>query len=220
MYITELTNYRMNHLDKNKVLSTDHFILSAGDICSIESDSADHTRLLLRALATLSTPVSGQFRFMGELLNFADYRRLLPFKKKIGYIGPDAAMLSNRTIRENLLLNRYYFENNLAVSLGDWAEALCRTFNIAEKLDFRPADLSRAELGIAIMIREMIKPAELLLIDRPEGFIYDSQHGAFTDCMNTILKKRIPVVMHSNNNFINRFSEKIILIKQDRVTVS
>ncbi len=220
MYITELTNYRINHLDKNKVLSADHFILSTGDICSIESDSADNTRLLLRALATLSTPVSGTYRFMGEILNFADYKRLLPFKSKIGYIGPDAAMLSNRTIRENMLLPRYYFENSLAVSLDDRAEALCRTFNISEKLDFRPADLSQAELGIAIMIREMIKPAELLLVDRPESFIDDSQYSAFTDSMNILLKKKVPVVMHSNNNFINRFSEKIIRIKQDTVTVS
>jgi len=220
MYVAELTNYRIKYPDEDKILSADHFILSTGDTCSIDSDSANNAGLFLRALATLTGPASGTYRFMGETLNFSDYRRLLPFKRKIGYIGHDAAMLSNRTIRENFLLGRSYFENSLRISLDDWTKALCKTFNIAEKLDFRPGDISPAELRAAVMIRELIKPAELILIDRPESFIDDNQYNAFTDSIRSIIERRVSVVMYSTNNFINRFSEKTIRIKQCRVTIS
>lgn len=220
MVIAELTAYKMACPDGSTLLNADHLALSRGDVCTVESESAQSPALLFRALATLSSPVSGTYRFMGEVLDFTDYRLLLPFKRKIGYIGHDAALLSNRTIKENLLLGRHYFENNLSIGLDEWAATLCRTFNISEKLDIRPSDLTPAETMTAVMIREMTKPSALLLIDRPEGFMDDSYLRAFADSLQVLIKKQIPVVMHSNENMMNRLSEKTIRIRRGAVTVA
>ena len=75
--------------------------LHKGNVYAIDTDSSVDTGIFLQALATLLYPVSGIYRYNREPLNFSDYRALLPIKKKIGYIGSNAAMISNLSIREN-----------------------------------------------------------------------------------------------------------------------
>ena len=107
MHTHELKNYMVFSEGGERRLSIGEFTLSGTDSCCVRSDSSDDARLFLRALATLVYPVQGTYRYKGSVLDFSDYRRLLPLKRKVGYIASDTAMLSNRTIRENLLLRRY-----------------------------------------------------------------------------------------------------------------
>jgi hypothetical protein len=70
--------------------------------------------------------VGGTYRFNGEMVNLKDYRQCLAVKRQIGYVAADAAMISNRTIRENLLLTRFYYENDLTIDIDQKTEALCK----------------------------------------------------------------------------------------------
>ena len=92
---------------------------------SIKADLPDDAHLLLKGIAMLERPANGAYRFMEKKINFSDHRNLLPYKKKIGYITSDASMISNMSIRENLLLMRYYFENSLSLDIKDNVKNLC-----------------------------------------------------------------------------------------------
>jgi ABC-type molybdenum transport system ATPase subunit/photorepair protein PhrA len=69
------------------------------------------------------------------------------------------------------LIHRYYFENDLSINVDDKIQLLCDTSHIADKLDHRPSDLNKMEVQMAIVIREISKNPEILLLDRPEDFI-------------------------------------------------
>ncbi len=84
-------------------------VISAGDVCSLTSDNADDANLFLRALATLEVPASGEYFFQGERLDFSSYVNLLPYKRRIGYISPEASLIGNRTLRENLFHQDFLF---------------------------------------------------------------------------------------------------------------
>jgi len=217
----ELKNYVVFSEGGERRLSIGDFTLSESESCCIQSDSPDDVRLFLRALATLVNPVQGTYRYNGKLLDFSDYRRLLPLKRKVGYIASDTAMLSNRTIRENLLLMRYYRENSLTISLDEQAWTLCKQFKIEDKLDLRPADLDPAELRAAITIRELTKSPELLLLERPEWFVGYRRFNLFVQSVKEMIGPACSVVFFtSDDDFIDRFSSKTVIINNGRTATT
>jgi len=56
----------------------------------------------------------------------------LPIKRKIGYISSDLALISNRTLLDNLLLLKTYFEDTLSEELPDDMAELCRSLSTDE----------------------------------------------------------------------------------------
>ncbi len=219
MSLIELSDYCLNATGSGNGLKNSYFTLSDGDICSIQTDSSDDAHNFLKALATLVYPVNGAYRFLGEAVNFSDYRELLPIKKKIGYIGQDSVMISNRTVRENMLLMRYYFENSLSLVLDENASKLCKMFNLQDKLDLRPGDLRPVDLRIAIAIRELSKSVYVLLLDRPEDHFGYNRFALFKEIMRDIIESGPAIVFFSHDlNFIETFANMKILIKGGTLT--
>ena len=219
MYLIELSDYCLSATESGIGLKNFYFTLSSGDICSIKTDSSDDAHNFLKALATLVYPVNGAYRFLGETVNFSDYRELLPIKKKIGYIGQDSAMISNRTVGENMLLMRCYFENSLSLVLDENALKFCKMFNLQDKLDLRPGDLRPVDLRIAIAIRELTKSVAVLLLDRPEDYFGYNRFVLFKDIIRDIIESGHAVVFFSHDlNFIETFSNIKILIKSGTLT--
>ena len=221
MYVCELTDYAIASSNGNRNLNLFHFTISRGDVCSVQTDFLDDASLFLRALATLTVPSKGSYRFQGKRLDFSDYRKLLPVKRQIGYIAPETAMLSNRTIRQNFLLMRSYFEDSLSLTLDDEVFRLCQLFNLVDKLDLRPAQLDPIDLRAAIMIRELTKSPSLLVLERPEFFVGQSSLNMFMDMLQSLFAAHIPVVFLSEDTALNRrFATREITIRDKHITVS
>jgi len=219
VYLIELSDYSLPATGSGSGLKNIYFAVSGGDVCFIQSESINDAHIFLKALATLVRPDNGTYRYMGETIDFSDYRKLLPFKKKIGYIGQDAAMISNRTIRENLLLLRYYFENSLALALDENVIQLCNLFDLQNKLDIRPGELRPVELRTAIAIRELTKSLDILLLERPEDYFGHSRLDLFNEILKDNIEQGHAVVFSSNDqSFIEAFSNRKILIADGTLT--
>lgn len=218
MTIIELTDYTTEPIGTGHGLYDVSFILSKGDVCSIQTDSQDDAHNFLRALATLTPPVNGSYAFKGDKLDFSDYRNLLCYKKQIGYVGPDSALLSNRTIRENLLFMRYHFENSLSIDLDDNTAHLCRLFEIESELDMRPAAMNPLDVRVAITIRELAKSPEVLLLFRPEDFVGQTKFDLLMDILKKLVASETPVVFLSyENGFLETLSSRKIVIADGRL---
>ena len=219
MYLIELSDYCLNPIGTGNGLNNLYFALSSGDACSMQTDSTDDAHIFLKALATLVRPVSGTYRFTGKTIDFSDYRELLPFKKKIGYIGQDSAMISNRTVRENLLLMRFYFENSVSISLDENVLKFFKMFDLEDKLDLRPGELRPVDLRTAIAIRELTKSFDVLLLDRPEHYFGFKSFNLFNEILENTLEAGHAVVFFSRDrSFIKTFSNRKILIAGGTLT--
>ena len=213
MYLIELSDYCLDAIGAGSDFNNFNFALSNSDICQVQTNSTDDAYNFLKALATLVRPVSGTYRFMGEKINFYDYRNLLPVKKKIGYVGQDAAMISNRTVRENLLLMRSYYENSLSISLDERASKLCRIFNLEDKLDVRPGELRSVDLRMAIAVRELTKSYDVLLLDCPEDYFGHAQLDLFNEIFEGITHAGKAVVFFSRDqDFVKTFPNRKVSI--------
>ena len=196
--ITDLTlaSPGMSRHDDEHPLTVAH-----GDVITVVTDSPEEGRHLLRILATLERPVRGEYRFNGKMVDLNDYRQCLDVKRQIGYVAPDAAMLSNRTLRENLLLSRIYSENDLTIDMDNTMDSLCRGAGLSRMLNRRPSVLSDRELLKAIAIREMCKAPAVMLIDRPETFMEISEKDGILNHLRNMVSSGTGVVFVSQSNW-------------------
>jgi ABC-type molybdate transport system ATPase subunit len=189
------------------------FVISKGDICAIEAETPDDAHLFLRVLAGLIRPIAGTFHLDGKQLEVTNYKEIIRYKHRIAYIAPDAALISNLTVRQNLLLSRYYFENSLTIKLDEKTCDLCRDFGISTKLDDRPATLSAMEVYAAIIIRELKKEPRLLLLNQPENLIGHDRFDLLTTLFSNWIARSLPVVFLSyERRLIRRFANRKITI--------
>jgi len=220
MPLIELTDYSVSFSGSGSEdrLSAGQFVLYQGDVCAIEARYPLEANIFIKALATLVTPASGSYRFKGQELNFADYRKLLPIKRRIGYIAPDSSMISNRTIRENLLFGRYYFENSLSIDMDAYSMKLCRRFHIDTKLHLRPGQLRPLDLRYAVAVRELTKSSDLLLLDRPEDVISMNRFKDFCDIIEKDIVPNQAVVLFSHDRYLlETLANRQIRIENGRV---
>lgn len=220
MPLIELSDYRL----KNSETALPPFFFAAAedDFWLLESDRPEMTKLFFRALATLIAPVRGKYRFSGSRLDFTDYNRMLECKKKISFISPDIALVSNRTIRENLLLTHYYEANALSLPLTASMEKMCRQLGLTDKLDFRVTEISQWDLWTGLIIRELAKPAALLLIDRPETLVPPEKQHILTGLLQNQQRTGKAIICHSRDKkYIDNFSPTgKILISRDSVCIT
>ncbi len=213
MTIIELNNYSFVSQKTGRPFKAFDFSLAHGDVVSISTDSAEDALIFLKALATLIPPIRGSYRFFDNTLNFSNHQYLLAAKKDIGFVTSHAALISNRSVRENLLLQRAYFTNSLSTKLDPNAQALCNLFHLENKLDLRPAALTEKDYRCVVAVRELIKKPVVLLMEYPEKYIGISNLGAFNDILFDLLGGELGIVFLSEyKNFIETFSKRDLVI--------
>jgi ABC-type lipoprotein export system ATPase subunit len=126
---------------------------------------------IIRTLLIQNKPVQGAYWFRGKRLAVDDHSQVLDCRRQIGCLSSDTALMSNKTLRENILLQQQYFNNDLSLTLSRQAIQLCSLFNLKPKLDLRPAQLSRKQILHGIFIREILKNPNLMILAYPEETI-------------------------------------------------
>lgn len=218
-HLIELSDYSLPAVGSGSGIQGFSFALAPGDVCAIDSQQADDAHVFLRALATLIRPLKGRFCFKGHKYDLQRYQEMLPCKKQIGYVARDTALISNLTVRQNLLLQRFYHENSLSIDLAPEVLALCETFGIREKLDRRPSGLNAMETQAAIVIREISKKPAVLLLGQPEDFIGHAKFDLITRLFNQLIAERLPIVFLSfDRRLVRRFANRKVMIADGALT--
>ena len=215
MKIVELTDYSFDSKKTGRPFQPFEFSMAHGDVVSISTDSANDALNFLRTLATLIRPIQGEYRYKQNVLDFSNYKNLLYVKKNIGFITSHAALISNLTVRENLLLMSVYYTGSFSYQLGQQTQELCRLFSIEDKLELLPAALTDYDYRFAVTVRELIKTPQILLLEYPEKFVGIANLGVFNDILFDMLGGEVCVVFLSEyQHFIETFSKRELVISR------
>ena len=171
----------------------------------------------MRVLATLDRLHAGHYRFFETAIDPNDYRQCLTVKRQIGYVAADAAMISNRTLRENLLLTRFYYENDLTIDLDEPVVSLCREAGLLQKLNQRPSVLHNGELLSAVAIREMGKAPALMLVDRPEDFMELTETDHLFSHLKKIVGSGTAVIFISRDRKITDLANRQLILAAGKI---
>ncbi len=122
--------------------------------------------VMLKHLVGLLRPDAGEVRFHGERIDRLDERRLVPIRRRIGFLFQQAALFDSLTVRENVAFPLRE-TGNAGPDLEDRVRATLDRVGLADTLDRMPAELSggmRKRVGLA---RAIVLEPELVLYDEP-----------------------------------------------------
>lgn len=216
-----MSTYVLAPTGNGKGIGPFDFNLSEGDVVVVKTDLADDGDMFLRALATLVRPERGRYSFMGRTLDFSDYRNLLSVKRRIAYIPNYSSLISNRTLLENLQLMEAYFGDGMSQPLPENIMEMCRYFRMEDKLHFRPAQADPESLRLAVIIRELSKDPEVILVDGPRHFLGFGMFDLFMDLLQNRSADGTPLVfLSSEEDLVKQPWNKEVRIAKCILTVN
>lgn len=220
MNVVELKNCSYAPWSQGNGLGKFSFSLKRGEVAGVIADRNEDAHLFLRALAALERPLSGELYHNGKLADASDYRRVLAYKRKVGYVASDSAVFSNRTLGETLIFPARYFGEVDASVIDPAIMALCWHFEIAHKLDLRPAQAYEEDVRLTILVRELAKNPDLFIIERPSMHLDHPSHMQVLERLRELAAQGLPLVLYTfNQNLMNELATKIVRISCGALSV-
>ena len=152
--------------DGRPVLKGIDLKIPTGQTLVVMGPSGCGMSVMLKHLVGLLKPDQGQIRFHGEAIEDFDERRLVPIRRRIGFLFQQAALFDSLNVRENLafpLLETGQAGPNLDQRIR---ECLARV-GLEDTMEQMPSELSggmRKRVGLA---RAIVLEPELVLYDEP-----------------------------------------------------
>lgn len=167
----ELRQASVHHPRRGQVVRVD-LVVRPGRVVAVTGPSGAGKSLLLRAVVGFEQVQEGQALLFGTALEALDHDRLLALRQRVAYASLSAALLSNRSTRDNLRLPLVYrgVERGLARAL---VEQVMQTLGLEGVAELRPHQFPLRLLTLAIIARALVLPAQLYVFDEPSHDLDD-----------------------------------------------
>ena len=189
----------------------------AGEVVLIMGPSGSGKTTLLLMLGAMLRPSSGSVAIDGVDLAVAPERRLPALRAThLGFIFQDFNLLSALSALENVEL-----ACNLAGTVGrrarDRAEELLGRVGLADRLTFRPDQLSGGEKQRVAIARALANDPRLLLADEPTANL-DSGHGReIARLLRRLAEEdRRSVVIVSHDERLREVADRVLWLEDGR----
>ncbi len=174
--LIELKNVSVKQAD-NSILRGLNLSLQPGRITAILGQSGAGLSVLLKTIAGLIPPTSGQVLYDGQDPESFKHKDRRLFQTRTGFMFQDAALWSNMTLAANLdlPLQAKYPDLDPQARQQMVQEAL-QEYGFSVDLNQRPVDLSLGEKKFMSFLRAVIPGPEALMMDEPIAYL-DRQWG-------------------------------------------
>jgi phospholipid/cholesterol/gamma-HCH transport system ATP-binding protein len=154
--------------DRAEVLRGVSFQLDRGETLVVMGGSGSGKTVLLRHVAGLIRPDSGQVRVFGLAIEGLSEEELLPIRRRMGYVFQGAALFDSLSVHENVA---FPLREHTSLSEPEIHERVIHVLSLVglgeDVLPLLPSELSggmRKRVGIA---RALVIEPELMLFDEP-----------------------------------------------------
>lgn len=187
---------------ENKVLCYD-FQLSEGKILAIQGLSGVGKSTLLSAIAGFVKPLEGAINWNGELLNS------LPVEgRPVSYLFQDHNLFEHLTVMDNLSLG---FSG--PAPEDELIEAASQ-LKVLDQLKKRPGELSGGQRQRIALIRTLLRPEPLVLLDEPFAELDPETRHLTVDWVKktaNVKDKTVLMVTHQSEDAEQLADESLIL---------
>jgi thiamine transport system ATP-binding protein len=188
-----------------KLLSYD-FQLKEGNILAIQGLSGVGKSTLLSAIAGFVKPCEGFIAWQGDRLN------LLPVEQRpVSYLFQDHNLFEHLSVIHNMSLG---FDGTAPkAQIMEAAEAL----QVADQLAKKPGALSGGQRQRIALIRTMLRPEPLILLDEPFAELDPKTRGLATNWVRDtakLLGKTVLMVTHQSED-VDRVADECLVLVLD-----
>lgn len=191
---------------KEKALKKVSFEIEDGEFVIITGPSGAGKTTIFNILNGTTSLTSGDVLIDGVKINVLKGKELIKYKRKnIGLVFEKDNLIENLTAKENIELSPSS-KNNI-----EW---LLKKFNLTNKKDNFPSQLSKKEAQKVAIARAFFKNPKFLLCDEPTGALDSKASKQILKLLKDISKKqKKTVIMTTHNSDITPIADKVITIK-------
>lgn len=211
----EVKNINKSFNDK-KVLKNISFLVNDGDRLAIIGPSGCGKSTCLRCLNMLEVPDSGEIIFLGTKLmhnkNLSDARR------HIGMVFQSFNLFDNLTVLENIILAPNKLKIMDIKKCIKEAKELLKRFNLIDKIDNYPKELSGGEKQRVAIIRTLIMKPKIILFDEPTSALDPEMVLEVEEVIKAIADDGMTMIIVSHEmKFIKNVATKVMFMNDGKI---
>lgn len=170
------------------------FALPKNEIVHLTSASGAGKSAILRLLAGLVLPTSGEYLLNKLSVGQMSFEEFLPYRLCFGFSFDHGGLLNNRTIRENLMLPLQYHKRFPEEEIVERCDEMLERFELSAAAERRPASVSGSQRKACALARALIVDPQVLLLDDPT-----------TGLGKQAIQELVELLNKTNNTNMSRF---------------
>jgi phospholipid/cholesterol/gamma-HCH transport system ATP-binding protein len=208
-------------LPKNvTILENVNFSLEKGDVFCISGKSGDGKTSLLRLIAGLEKPNSGEISLFGEPVKKNEWNALSMAQKGIGFVFQNNALISDLTVKENIAVPLRYHKMGTEEEIEQKVNRALLLMLASTFANDYPFSLSLGMRKRVAVARSWALDARILLLDEPTAGLDKSSRVNLLSLIDNLreLYKTTIIMVVSDLQVAKDLNGKISFIMDKKLT--
>ncbi|MBF0388272.1 MAG: ATP-binding cassette domain-containing protein [Candidatus Omnitrophica bacterium] len=189
----------------SKVLDGVSFAVPPGELVALMGLSGTGKSVLLLHIIGLLTPDAGTITVDGEHITELSERKLLAFRRKVGYLFQDGALYDFMTVGENLAFPLKEHTRLKAADIRAKSAAYLKMVDLDGAADKYPSELSGGMRKRAALARALITDVKVLLCDEPTSGLDPIRSRDISLLIRELSKKAGCATVVATHDIVNAF---------------
>lgn len=200
-------------------LSDISFSIGKGELVFLAGPSGAGKSTILKMIAAIERPSSGQVLVNGQDIAQLNSAALPYFRRNLGLILQDHALLADLSILDNVMLP-------LLVSGASRNEALIRAnaalekMNLSDKIDAYPLALSGGEQQRVAIARAIVNRPQLILADEPTAYLDRDNARQVVNALQAFQASGVTCIISSHDEEFLISASRVIYLNQGKQSQS
>ncbi|MBU2053073.1 MAG: ABC transporter ATP-binding protein [Nanoarchaeota archaeon] len=205
------------HMGNSIVRAVDGITLSVnkGDFVAIMGPSGSGKSTAMNLIGSLDMPTKGAVYLDKENISWFDESDLSQVRgQKIGFIFQQFNLISNLTVKENVMLPMD-FQGASKEEREEIAEELLEKVNLGDRANFYPNQLSGGQQQRVAIARALANDPEVILADEPTGNLDTKTGEKVLDFLKALNKEGKTIIMVTHDQDLAKEHANVVYWLKD-----
>ncbi|MFO8053225.1 MAG: ABC transporter ATP-binding protein [Candidatus Omnitrophota bacterium] len=214
--VNNLTKLYKNYHHQVRAIEDINFKVEKGDFLSIVGPSGAGKSTLLHSLGGVLAPDKGEVLYQDKNIYRQKESKLANWRNKsVGFVFQFYYLIEELNVLENIALAAFRMKRKYAFQK---AQQLLEYFELAERSNFYPSQLSGGQKQKVAIARALINKPSIVLCDEPTGNLDQESQEKIKSLLEKINKEdKTTIILVTHNIKLAEIARKIIFIETGRL---
>ncbi len=216
----ELQNISFKNSEQT-ILEDINELIQPNETIAIVGPSGCGKTTLLKVIAGLQEPTKGHIFYDDNDIYMMRNKEFINLQKRTGFIFQDGALISNLSLKDNIMLPIDFGYKKVPVELKTKIDELVVSFDLENKLNSRPANLSVSHQKLGGLIRGLALQPDLIFFDSPLSNVSKINHEQVHKIIQNLKEEDHNIIIATENlEFGATYSNRIFLMHEGKIILS